>query len=99
MEIPNEIMKKILLYRVFSPHPVSILFKEAFNDKIDELDEIIPGDYEYGMEDSRCGDDVSFAHYHFHQEDEISNDGKPIYHYAHMGSDYVSTLNEYLRNH
>ena len=30
MEIPNEIMKKICLYRVFSPHPVAVLFKREF---------------------------------------------------------------------
>ena len=51
------------------------------------------------MVDSRRSDDMSFAHYHFHQEDEVSNRGKPIYYYAYMGSDYVSNLNEYLRNH
>ena len=67
MKIPKGVMKIILSYRVFNPHPISILFKEAFKDKIDELDEIIPGDYEYGMEDSRRGDDMSFAHYHFHR--------------------------------
>ena len=27
MEIPNEIIKKILLYRIFSPHPVANLVK------------------------------------------------------------------------
>ena len=97
MKISKGVMKIILSYRVFNPHPVSILFKEAFNDKIDELDESNTG-YEDDMIDSRYRD-RSFAHYHFHQEDEVSTIGKPIYYYAHMGFDYVSNLNEYLRNH
>ena len=27
MEIPNEIMKKIFMYRVFNPHPVAVIVK------------------------------------------------------------------------
>ena len=99
MEIPNEIMKKICLYRVFSPHPVAILFKQTFTPTLDEMNEIIPGDYKYGMDDSCIADDMSFAHYHFHQESYIIPDGsRRVYYYAWMGYDYVSTLNEYSRN-
>ena len=98
MKIPKGVMKIILSYRVVNPHPVSLLFKEAFKDKLDELDEIIPGDYEYGMEDFRRGDDMSFAHFHFHDENTTSDNSRSIYYYAYMGFDYVSTLNEYLRN-
>ena len=99
MEIPNEIMKKICLYRVFSPHPVAILFKQTFTSTLDDMNEVIPGDYKYGMDDSCIADDMSFAHYHFHQEScIIPDDSLQVYYYAHMAYDYVSTLNEYARN-
>ena len=43
--LPTDIIQKIMLY---NSHPVADLFKEAIKDKVDELNEIIPGYYEYG---------------------------------------------------
>ena len=98
MEIPNEIMKKICLYRVFSPHPVAILFKQTFTPTLDVMHEVIPGDYKYGMKDFCLADIMSYAHYHFHQDMIIPDGSRRVYYYADMGYDYVSTLNEYSRN-
>ena len=61
MKILNGIMEKNLKYRVFSPHPVAALFKEALNYKL------------YNIMKRRTVhsfDDMSFANYYFHDYDE-----------------------------
>ena len=96
MEIPNEIMKKICLYRVFSPHPVAILFKQAFDETIYDLNE-----NEYDLESYCIADDMSFARYRFYLDKDkhvLRKFSKHVYIYAYMDYDYVSTLNEYARN-
>ena len=101
MEIPNEIMKKICLYRVVSPHPVAILFKQTFTPTLDEMNEIIPdySDIKYSMDDSCLANDMSFAKYHFHQNtNDIPDGSRRVYYYNWIGFDYVSTLNECSRN-
>ena len=67
MELPNDLYHKIMLY---VSHPMADLFKEAIKDKVDELNEIIPGDYEYGGVDYKRGDDISFAHHYFHRDND-----------------------------
>ena len=94
MEIPNEIMKKIMMYRVVSPHPVAVLFKEAVKPIIDELNETLKGDYEFGGEDFTRGDDTSFAFYYFHNPESELKITKEIYYYACMGEMYATTLCE-----
>jgi hypothetical protein len=95
VQIPDELFNKIMLY---NSHPVADLFKESFKSTVIDMNEIIPGDYEHGGEDFCHADTMSFAHYLFHNEDEVSQESRRIYYYAHMDRDYVSTLNEFLRN-
>ena len=45
MEIPNEILKKIFMFRACSPHPVAVLFKEAVKDVVEELTETMKSNY------------------------------------------------------
>ena len=98
MEIPNEIMKKIFMFRVFSPHPVAVLFKEAVKDLVEELNETLKGDYEFGGEDYTRGDDTSFAYYYFHNPESELKRTYEVYHYAHMGEMYCNTLCDQLNS-
>ena len=96
MEIPNEIMKKILKYQAFSPHPVAVIFKEAVKDKLDELYEFSDSENEYCL-----GDEVSFANYYFHDNETwgLTANAWRIYTYTGMDFNYQSTLFDYNRRH
>ena len=45
--------------------PTSKIIKNAFQEINDEMNEIFPGDYEYGGSDYTIADNTSFARYYF----------------------------------
>ena len=92
LTIPEDIFNKVMLY---NSHPVADLFKQAVKSTVDELNEIIPGDYEYDGEDSRRGDNTSFANHFFHEDGSQS---RHVYDYGYMNEAYVDSLNEWNRN-
>ena len=94
-KVPEHIVDKIMLY---NSHPVADLFKTEMKTKLEELTEIIPGDYEFGVGNFCRGDETSFSNHFFHDEERIKQESKPMYVYAYMDYDYVSTLNEWNRN-
>ena len=96
MNIPECIFHKIMLYN--SP-PVADLFKTEMRVKFEEFTQKRPGDYEYGEEEFSVCDDHSFADYFFHDDEGIKQESKHIYRFAYMDNDYVSTLNEWNRQH
>jgi hypothetical protein len=83
---------------LYVSHPVADLFKEAVKPKIDELNEIQRGGYEFGGKDYTRGDDTSFAFYYFHNPEGELNITKEIYYYACMGEMYATTLCETLNS-
>ena len=90
IEVINQIMR-------FNYHPVADAFKNATKNKLEELYETIPGDYDYGGSDFCHADEYSFAYFFFHGcEGESHN--RHIYQYAWMDILYLETLNEYLRS-
>ena len=95
-KIPEHIVDKIMLY---NSHPVADLFQKEMSDKLEEFSKIRPGDYAHGEEDFSVCDDHSFADYFFHDDEGIKQESKPIYRFAYMDNDYVSTLNEWNRQH
>ena len=95
MKLRNDLYHKIMLY---VSHPVADLFKQAVKPKIDELNEIQKGDYEFGGEDYTRGDDTSFAFYHFHNPESESKISNEIYYDACMGEMYATTLCETLNS-
>ena len=62
MNLPEHIINKIMLY---VSHPVADLFKKEMKTTLEELTEVLPGDYKYGGEDFRRGDYTSFACHFF----------------------------------
>ena len=83
LTIPEDIFSKVMLY---NSHPVADLFT------VDELNEIIPGDYEYDGEESRRGDNTSFANHFFHEDGSQS---RHVYDYGYMNEAYVDSLNDW----
>ena len=88
MEIPNEIMNKIMR---FNSHPVADLMKDIFRQPD------IFGDYF----DNEIEDGVSFANFYLQcYEIDIRGGGvnPKIYSYEFMDEHYIDTLNEYLES-
>ena len=97
IDLPLDVINKIMLY---TSHPLSDLFKYEMKQRINELNKVQAGDYEYGGEDFTIGDETSFANYFFHWEEEGQLDIEPndIYFIGRMNKTYITTLNEYNRN-
>ena len=84
MELPNEIMNKIMR---FNSHPVADLVQESIHTQLcrDSL-------WDEGYYYCECDDDVSFACFYFRATTPS------IYSYEHMDTQYINTMNEYLKS-
>ena len=76
--LPIEVIYQIMR---FNSHPVADAFKHATKNKLEELNETISGDYEYGGSDDCHADEYSFDYFYFHGCEEESNN-KHIYQYV-----------------
>ena len=69
MELPNEIMNKIML---FNSHPLADLFKESVKCHLEAHKNIPPESYM---------SDMTFANYFFHNKEIITVESFRIYYY------------------
>jgi hypothetical protein len=88
--LPLELINLIMSYM---SSPTSKIIKNAFQEINDEMNEIFPGDYEYGGSDYTIADDTSFARYYFIKQYEKKNMCEVIY------SCYYATEEDLLTSH